>query len=145
MGGGIDPCDAGGQIQKERIAFFGIFPHFSRNGLLAEFMQFLDMAGKNLWSGKMVNSGFMHFQGGKEFMAYGTAEAEKMDRPVGGQGLVDVGNLRVDQQPLAFGDDGALAVYDKFPLSFDAVEPLVKGHPVRAADGLLPVVYSNQL
>ena len=93
----------------------------------------------------MVNSGFMHFQRGKELMANRSAKAEKMDRPVRGQGLVDVGNLRIDQQPLAFGDDGALAVYDKFSLPFDTVEPLVKGHPARAADGLLPVVYSDQL
>ncbi len=78
-------------------------------------------------------------------MAYGSRKAEKMDRPVRGQGLIDVRDLRVDQQPLAFGDDGALAVYDKFPLSFDAVEPLVKGHPARAADGLLPVADSDQL
>ena len=110
-----------------------------------ELMEPPDMVNKNLRPGKMVYSGFVHLQDCQDFLAQRTAKTEEMHGPVRGQGLIDMGNLGIDQKPLAFGDDGSLVIYDKFTPAIDAVEPLVKGHPARAADGFLPVVYSDQL
>lgn len=110
-----------------------------------ELMKPLDMVHKNLRPGKMVDSGFLHLQDRQDLLAQRAAKSKEMYGPVRRQGLIDVGNLRVDQKPLAFGDNGTLIIYDKFSPAPDAVEPLITGHPMGAADGLLAMVDADQV
>lgn len=110
-----------------------------------ELMEPPDMVKKNLRPGKMVYSGFVHLQDCQDFLAQRTAKTEEMHGPVRGQGLIDMGNLGIDQKPLAFGDDGSLVIYDKFSPAFDTVEPLVTEHPMRAADRFLSMVDAEQV
>lgn len=104
-----------------------------------------DVVQKNLRPGKMIDSGFLHLQDGQDLLAQRPAKTKEMYGPVRRQGLIDVGYLRVDQKPLACGDDGTLVIYDKFPPAPDAVEPLVTGHPAGTADGLLAMVDADQV
>lgn len=110
-----------------------------------ELMEPPDMVNKNLRPGKMVYSGFVHLQDCQDFLAQRTAKTKEMHGPVRGQGLIDMGNLGIDQKPLAFGDDGSLVIYDKFSPAFDTVEPLVTEHPMRAADRFLSMVDAEQV
>lgn len=110
-----------------------------------ELMEPPDMVNKNLRPGKMVYSGFVHLQDCQDFLAQRTDKTEEMHGPVRGQGLIDMGNLGIDQKPLAFGDDGSLVIYDKFSPAFDTVEPLVTEHPMRAADRFLSMVDAEQV